>query len=62
MSDGSVSSIADNELLARAVRGARGRRVGPRWVAVSEAFCLGSTFAMQLCRRFNVDPNEKVKP
>ncbi len=61
MSDANVSSIADEELLRRAVRSARGKRAGPRWAAVSEVFCLGSTFATQLCRRFDVDPDEKVK-
>lgn len=57
-----VSSIPDEELLKRAVSSCRPRRRSAlRWVAVSEAFCLGSTFSSQLCRRFGLDPDEKVK-
>jgi len=61
----SVESIPDKELLRRAVKGARARRrMGEahyRWVAVMEAFALGSTYAMQLCRRFDLDPDEVVR-
>ena len=62
-----VRSISDEELLNRAVRNARSRdcRKGerhPRWVAVVDAFALGSSFASQLCRRFGLDPDEMVKP
>jgi len=63
MSD--VSSIADEKLLARAVQNCRARSVRkgvkhPRWTAVSDTFALGSTFSWQLCRRFNLDPEEMV--
>lgn len=63
---GAVADIPDAELLARAVRGARVLTGGasvqhPRWVAVMAAFGLGSTYACQLCRRFGLDPDEKVK-
>lgn len=59
----SVADIPDAELLRRAVRSARARDRGfsPRWVAVSETFALGSTYSQQLCRRFDLDPDEKVK-
>lgn len=62
----SVSGIPDVSLLERAVRGARDRksRKGvkhPRWVAVSDSLCLGSTYSMELCRRFDLDPYEMVK-
>lgn len=59
----SVNDIPDNELLGRAVRTARARGRGymPRWVGVSEAFALGSTYSQQLCRRFGLDPDERVK-
>lgn len=59
----SVNDIPDNELLGRAVRAARGRtgRINPRWVGVADSFGLGSTYSRQLCRRFGVDPDEKVK-
>lgn len=60
-----VDSVADTSLLARAVRNARARsaRKGqkhPRWVAVADAFALGSTFSKQLCARFGMDPDEEV--
>lgn len=57
-----VADIPDQELLRRAVRGARarGRQDAPRWVAVMDAFGLGSTYAHQLCRRFDLEPDEIV--
>lgn len=62
----SVSSIPDAKLLERAVISARSRRhykgqKHPRWVAVMDAFQLGSTYAGELCRRFGLDPDEEVK-
>ena len=57
-----VSEIADAELLRRAVCTAKPRRKGPRWTAVSELFCLGSTYSAQLCERFGINPDEQVKP
>ncbi len=63
MSDGNVSSISDEELLRRAVIGARkGRGYQPRWVCVMDRFMLGSTYARQLCDRFGLNPDEKVRP
>ena len=61
----SVNSIPDADLLARAVASARSRRHNkghkhPRWVAVMDAFSLGSTYAAELCRRFGIDPEEEV--
>ena len=58
--------IADEELLRRAVRGARGRKYRkgakhPRWVAVQDVFSLGATYSVSLCRRFGLDPHETVK-
>lgn len=57
-----VNDIPDNELLGRAVRNCRARQSGksPRWVGVSDTFTLGSTYSMQLCRRYGVDPDELV--
>ena len=62
----SVDDIPDTALIERAVKNCRDRksRKGerhPRWVAVMDTFALGSTYAMQLCRRFNLDPDEQVK-
>ena len=64
MSEETVSSISDEVLLERAVKTARakGRGYQPRWVAVMDRFMLGSTYSMQLCRRFGLDPDEKVRP
>ena len=64
-STNTVADISDAELLRRAVRAARDRdhRKGykhPRWVAVMDAFSLGSTFARQLCRRLDLNPDEMV--
>ena len=61
-----VFSIPDRDLLERAVRGARSPNYRrdikhARWVAVMDTFSLGSTFSHQLCRRFNLDPDEMVK-
>ena len=55
-----VASIPDAELLRRVVRSVarnRPRRKAFAWAAVSEAFGLGSTYSMQLCRRFGLDPD-----
>lgn len=56
--------IGDDELLSRAVKNARARRgtgYCSRWVAVSELFCMGSTYSQALCRRFGLDPDEQVR-
>lgn len=56
--------ISDAVLLERAVRSARvnrGRGYHARWAGVMDAFGLGSTYARDLCRRFDIDPDEKVK-
>lgn len=52
----------DETILGNVIRQAgRDRRVrGPRWAAVSELCAVGSTTAHALCRRFGVDPDEKV--
>ena len=57
-----VDDIPNSELLERAVRHAvlnRGRRMA--WVAVMDMLALGSTFSMQLCRRYGIDPERGYK-
>lgn len=61
--------MTDEELMFRAVRAARGMSTHrsrslaiPRWTAVMEVFVCGSTTAKELCRRFNLNPDELVKP
>jgi hypothetical protein len=61
----SVNSIPDAELLRRGVQQSRSRncRKGQkhaRWEAVMDSFLLGSSFAVELCRRFDLDPDELV--
>jgi hypothetical protein len=54
--------IPDADLVKRAVRNA-GRLVTPkrvRWAAVLDVFGTGSTWSMDLCRRFGLDPHERV--
>lgn len=64
--NGSVADIGDDELLRRAVKAARvphyrkGQR-HPRWEAVGWLFALGSTYSHELCRRFDLHPDEEVK-
>ena len=58
---GTVADIADEELLRRAVKFARRRRSEPKWAAVSYIFGLGSTYSVQLCRRFGIDPDQNVR-
>lgn len=62
MSEPSVNDIGDDLLLRRAVRSGRRVKTGgePRWVRITRLFGLGSTYAQQLCRRFEVDPDERV--
>lgn len=60
----SVADISDDDLMRRAVANCRPRRsrgFQPRWVGVSDTFGLGSTYSHQLCRRFGLNPDEKVK-
>ena len=54
--------MLDSELVERAVRCAKPRRTlrAPRWVAVRDAFAVGSTAAHDLCRRFDLSPDQEV--
>jgi hypothetical protein len=49
-------------MVERAVRNARPHRMteAPRWVGVKDIFSYGSTTSKELCRRFGLDPYEKV--
>lgn len=57
-----VASISAEDLVKRAVMNAKPRNPGewPRWVAVMDAFGLGSTYATQLCRAHGLDPDQKI--
>jgi SHS2 domain-containing protein len=50
------------ELVKRAIRNAVPHIAGEaeRWVAVMDTFATGSTVAIELCKYFELDPNEKV--
>lgn len=55
-----VASISDADLLRRAVTNVARNRPRSKefaWSAVSDVFALESTFSMQLCRRFGIDPD-----
>lgn len=61
----SVRDYPDEALLRRAVINCRDETAysgfqHPRWVAVANTFSLGSTYARELCRRFDLDPDEMV--
>ena len=63
---GTVADIPDDQLLRRAVAGARSTeyrkgQLHARWIAVADVFSLGSTYSHQLCRRFGLNPDEMVK-
>lgn len=62
MAENNIDSIPDCDLLFRAVKGARIKARKnykyPRWTAVAHVFGLGSSYAAQLCRRYNLDPEE----
>lgn len=57
----SLFEISDRSLVERAVRNAKPSQAGkaPKWVAVMDTFALGSTYAYQLCRDFDLDPDEE---
>lgn len=62
----SVNDIPDEILVRRAVAHAirAGGKKRPAWRKVMDAFGLGSTFASQLCRRCEFDPDtgERLGP
>jgi hypothetical protein len=64
VSEPSVNDIPDVELIRRAIGSIRTiKRPGagvPRWSVVARQFCLGSTFAAELCRRHGFDPEQRV--
>ena len=67
MSKPSVNDIPDNELVGRAVRSLRTihrnrRPKVPIFSVVMDVFCLGSTYSAQLCRKYGIDPDERVRP
>ncbi len=63
-----VNDIPDTELIRRVISGQRkvalkqSARTVPLWTKIGARFCLGSTYSMQLCRRFGFDPDEQVRP
>jgi hypothetical protein len=59
---GTVYDIPDEKLIERAVRNARPLRRAPRWSAISDQFSLGCTYSKQLCRRFDLEPDEILAP
>lgn len=58
-----LPKITAEQLVERAVRNAHPRETGraPRWVAVMDAFGIGSTYAYDLCKMHGLDPDELVR-
>jgi len=56
------AELSDGELLCRAVTYSRpcGFEVVEKWRAVASLFGVDPAFAQSLCKRFGVDPDEKV--
>jgi hypothetical protein len=58
---GSVLDYGFEALVRRAVKSAHvGRRRCVHWSHVSDAFALGSTYSIELCRHFGVDPHAQT--
>lgn len=60
-----LHDLTAHALLRRAVHGARyphgnARKKYPRWWGIMEVFALGSTYSRDLCRAFDLDPDEMV--
>lgn len=54
----------ERDLIGRVMRNMRprrGERNVMRWVLVRDTFAVGSTVAHELCREFNLDPDEVIK-
>jgi hypothetical protein len=58
-----VGNYSMEALIERAIRNARPHSYGkaPRWVAVQDTFCYGSTTSAQLCAHFGLDPWEEIE-
>lgn len=60
-----VYDIPDGKLIEGVMRHLTNRGVGrnpvPLWTVVMDVFGLGSTYSMQLCRRFDLDPDKPVR-
>lgn len=62
---GDVNDIPDAELIRRVIDRCKSKRRGrkqPLWASVGDHFCLGSTYAAQLCRRFGFNPDAESRP
>lgn len=61
---GTQIEISDQDLIARACKNARAKNFNdvkrPRWHVVMDVFGVGRIVATQLCKHFNLDPEEMV--
>ncbi len=57
-----LTIYSDKDLIRRALRNARLNAPGEhlRWAAVAEIFGMGSTYAIELCRDYDLDPHEML--
>jgi len=58
-----VTDYSDADLVKRAVRNAKPNINGtaPRWVAVMDTFGLGRTYAYELCRLHDLNPDDPIE-
>ena len=51
------------DLVMRALKGCKPKRLGPaaRWVAVRDTFGFGSTYSVELCCLFGLNPDEVIR-
>lgn len=57
--------FTERELLGRAVRNAKPKNRNSykaRWIVIKSTFGVGSGVANALCREFDLDPDEELKP
>lgn len=58
-----TAPLANGDLVERAVRNATRTRLAVnhlRWWYVMDVFAIGSTAAKELCRHFDLDPDEEI--
>lgn len=59
-----LRELTAEQLVERAVRNVMPRTLGGneiRWSAISDAFGLGSTYSIELCKKFGLDPEEYIR-
>jgi hypothetical protein len=65
-----MPNLTERDLITRAINGATSTYQGsvlagnaapkPRWAILKHLFCCGSTEAANICRHYNLDPDEQI--